>query len=54
MITGDDWVMAKKKSSGFEAPTIGTIHPDGSKIRHLPNGRIEIVPPDKKDDKKKK
>lgn len=43
--------MASKKTpkkSGFNAPTIGTVHPKGSKIVQLPNGRIKIVEPKKK------
>ena len=38
----------KTKKSGFSAPVYGTVHPKGSTVRKLPNGRIEIVEPKKK------
>ena len=31
--------------SGFSGPTIGTVHPKGTKIIKLPDGRIRLVPP---------
>ena len=48
--------MATKKTSrsGFDAPTIGTIHQKGATVKVLPNGRIEIVEPKKKNANKKK
>ena len=44
----------KKKKSGFDAPTIGTIHPNGSKIIKNPDGTITIVPPNETNPKTKK
>ena len=45
--------MAKSKHSGFEAPTIGTVHPKGSVIKKNPDGTIRIVEPKKKTSGKK-
>ena len=35
------------KKSGYNAPTIGEVHPKGSKIKQNPDGTITIVPPKK-------
>lgn len=45
------------KHSGFEAPTIGRVLPDGTKWKKNPDGTISPVYPkqkDKKEPKKKK
>ena len=38
----------KKKGTGFAAPVYGTVHPKGSTVKKLPNGRVVIEPPKKK------
>ena len=43
-----------EKKSGFDAPTIGTIHPKKSKIVKNPDGTITIVPPNETKQKTKK
>ena len=43
----------KNKGTGFAGPAIGTVHPKGSTVRRLPNGRIEIVEPKAKSKRKK-
>lgn len=43
---------AELRRSGFDNPTIGTIHPKGSKIINNKDGTISIVPPDKPGEKK--
>ena len=35
-----------QKGSGFEAPAIGTIYPEGSTIRKNPDGTVSIIPPE--------
>jgi len=43
--------MATKKTSkksGLNAPTVGTVQPKGTTVKKLPNGRIVLVPPEKK------
>ena len=35
-----------QKGSGFEAPAIGTIYPEGSTIRRNPDGTVSIIPPE--------
>lgn len=42
------------KKSGFNAPTIGEVHPKGSTIKRNPDGTITIVPPKEKKEKAKK
>ena len=46
------------KHSGFEAPTIGHVLPDGTKFKKNPDGTLTPIYPkkqtDKKDPKKKK
>lgn len=36
------------KRSGFDAPTYGTLHPRGTKIKKNPDGTITLVEPKKK------
>ena len=43
-----------RKHSGFEAPTIGRVIPDGVKRKKNPDGTVTLVYPKKKDDKKGK
>ena len=38
--------------TGFNAPVYGTIVPEGSIIKKLPNGLIQIVKPKKKENDK--
>lgn len=45
--------MATTKKSGFNAPTIGTIHAKGSTIKKNKDGTITIVPPKSNKGKKK-
>ena len=44
----------KKRGSGFDAPVIGEIAPEGSVIRKNPDGTISILPPQKASCKKGK
>lgn len=43
-----------KKHSGFDAPVYGVRHPKGTKVKKNPDGTVTLIPPKKKDDKKKK
>lgn len=42
-----------KKGTGFQAPTIGTVHPKGSTIKKNADGTITIVEPKGKKKKRK-
>lgn len=44
--------MATPKHSGFEAPVIGSVVPDGAKFKKNPDGTYTIVEPKKKPVKK--
>lgn len=44
----------KKKHSGFEAPAIGTVVPEGTKWKRNPDGTMSPVYPKKKPATKKK
>lgn len=44
----------KKKHSGFEAPAIGTVVPEGTKWKRNPDGTMSPVYPKKKTATKKK
>ena len=43
----------KRKNSGFDAPTYGTMSPKGTKIKKNPDGTITLIEPKKKPAKKK-
>lgn len=46
----ESFVMATKKSakrSGFDAPTIGTVLPEGTVMKRMKNGRWKAVEPKK-------
>ena len=39
----------ERRYSGFDAPTIGTVLPKGTKIRHNPDGTVTLIPPENND-----
>lgn len=42
----------KSKNSGFNAPTYGTMHPKGTRVRKNPDGTVSVIEPKKKNGKK--
>ncbi|MBQ5950780.1 MAG: 16S rRNA (cytosine(1402)-N(4))-methyltransferase RsmH [Lachnospiraceae bacterium] len=39
-------IFQKAPGSGFDAPVYGTLYPKGTKIKHLPDGTIELIVPE--------
>ena len=40
-----------RKYSGFDGPTIGTVLPRGTTIKHNPDGTITLIQPENNDEK---
>ena len=46
--------MEDKNKTGFSAPVYGIILPNGARIRRLPDGKIELIEPKKKNSNPKR